>query len=325
MVYIITISFIFIVSIVTIVIEGGTIGGTIDFPSMFVIVSTISMILVASNSWRDFYRAFKIVVSKKNYPALQIAHSMNSVSLVIDSLLCSCGMIVFLCLAMVINFSGDTQSWGVILALGLLTIFYTGEILLILYPLKSILYKKLSFLKKSPVQEIFVFSSIPFKPILVFFIGLLVLFLLLTIEHTFVFSDFSIRVLSFVPFIIFFLLGSSYLFLFPSKLFLPYLTALRIAFKTSSSETLQQLSESRRALNFVILVRFALSFFGGVLITINILGSLGSAVDIPLRFPIPLLLIAVSFLSALFLVIVRSRIDKTVSFRIYGGQEVPTC
>ena len=178
MVYIITISFIFIVSIVTIVIEGGTIGGTIDFPSMFVIVSTISMILFASNSWRDFFRAFKIVVSKKNYPALQIAHSMNSVSLVIDSLLCSCGMIVFLCLAMVINFSGDTQSWGVILALGLLTIFYTGEILLILYPLKSILYKKLSFLKKSPVQEIFVFSSIPFKPILVFFIGLLVLFLL---------------------------------------------------------------------------------------------------------------------------------------------------
>ena len=317
--YIISIAFILIASIATITLGGGSIGGTIDIPSMFVMLSTIFTVLIAANSVKDFFRGLKIAVSKKDFSALQIAQSLNAVSLVIQSLLCICGMIAFLCLAMIINLSDEKSVLGVLIALGLLTLFYTGEILLILLPVKSLLYRKLSSCKKSPSQESFVFAKLPFKPFITFAIGMVMLFFLLTLGHTFVLSDFSPQLISQIPLMVVFLLGSSYLFLVPAKLFVPFLNALKIGIKTKSSENLQSLSEARRALNFVILVRFALAFCGAVLFSVNVFGSLEDASAVPLKFPIPLILIALSFCSALFLLPIRARIEKAVNFRIYAG------
>ena len=320
MTYIISIAFIFIASIATITLGGGSIGGTIDIPSMFVMLSTIFTVLIAANSVKDFFRGLKIAVSKKDFSALQIAQSLNAVSLVIQSLLCICGMIAFLCLAMIINLSDEKSVLGVLIALGLLTLFYTGEILLILLPVKSLLYRKLSSCKKSPSQKSFVFAKLPFKPFITFAIGMVMLFFLLTLGHTFVLSDFSPQLISQIPLMVVFLLGSSYLFLVPAKLFVPFLNALKIGFKTKSSENLQSLSEARRALNFVILVRFALAFCGAVLFSVNVFGSLEDASAVPLKFPIPLILIALSFCSALFLLTIRARIEKAVNFKFYGGE-----
>ena len=318
--YIISIAFILIASIATITLGGGSIGGTIDIPSMFVMLSTIFTVLIAANSVKDFFRGLKIAASKKDFSALQIAQSLNAVSLVIQSLLCICGIIAFLCLAMIINLSDEKSVLGVLIALGLLTLFYTGEILLILLPVKSLLYRKLSSCKKSPSQESFVFAKLPFKPFITFAIGMVMLFFLLTLGHTFVLSDFSPQLISQIPLMVVFLLGSSYLFLVPAKLFVPFLNALKIGFKTKSSENLQSLSEARRALNFVILVRFALAFCGAVLFSVNVFGSLEDASAVPLKFPIPLILIALSFCSALFLLTIRARIEKAVNFKFYGGE-----
>ena len=319
MVYIITIAFIFVTSLVTIALCGGSIGGTIDIPSVFVVLATLFMVLIASSSVRDFFRALKIAASKKDFSALQIAQSLNSVSLVIQSLLCAVGMILCLCIAMLLSLADDKGSFGPVIALALLTIFYTGEILLILLPVKSVLYKKLSVLKKSPSQGAFVFSKLPAKPFLAFAVGVVVLFFLLTLGHTFVLSDYVEGLLSSVPAMILFLLLASYLFLVPSKLLFPYLSALKIGISARSPENIQSLSEARRAVNFVILVRFALSACAAVLLSVCTLNSLEDASVIPLRFGIPLLLIAVSFLSALFLLPIRAKIDKTVSFRFYGS------
>lgn len=318
--YIISIAFILIASIATITLGGGSIGGTIDIPSMFVMLSTIFTVPIAANSVKDFFRGLKIAVSKKDFSALQIAQSLNAVSLVIQSLLCICGMIAFLCLAMIINLSDEKSVLGVLIALGLLTLFYTGEILLILLPVKSLLYKRLSSCKKSPSQENFIFAKLPFKPFIAFAVGMVVLFSLLTLGHTFVFSDFSPQMISQIPLMVVFLLGSSYLFLVPAKLFVPFLNALKIGIKTKSSENLQVLSEARRALTFVILVRFALAFCGAVLFSVNTLGTLEDASAVPLKFPIPLILIALSFCSALLLLVIRARIEKAVNFRFYGGE-----
>lgn len=318
--YITSIAFILIASIATITLGGGSIGGTIDIPSMFVMLSTIFTVLIAANSVKDFFRGLKIAVSKKDFSALQIAQSLNAVSLVIQSLLCICGMIAFLCLAMIINLSDEKSVLGVLIALGLLTLFYTGEILLILLPVKSLLYKRLSSCKKSPSQENFIFAKLPFKPFIAFAVGMVVLFSLLTLGHTFVFSDFSPQMISQIPLMVVFLLGSSYLFLVPAKLFVPFLNALKIGIKTKSSENLQVLSEARRALTFVILVRFALAFCGAVLFSVNALGTLEDASAVPLKFPIPLILIALSFCSALLLLVIRARIEKAVNFRFYGGE-----
>ena len=125
--YIISIAFILIASIATITLGGGSIGGTIDIPSMFVMLSTIFTVLIAANSVKDFFRGLKIAVSKKDFSALQIAQSLNAVSLVIQSLLCICGMIAFLCLAMIINLSDEKSVLGVLIALGLLTLFTPGR------------------------------------------------------------------------------------------------------------------------------------------------------------------------------------------------------
>lgn len=323
--YIISITFIFVTSMVTIRLGGGSIGGTIDIPSVFVMLSTIFTVLVASSSVKDFFRGLKIVVSRKEVPALQVAQSLNAVSLVVQSLLCVCGMICFLCLAMILAFWGDTGSWGVVIALGLLTLFYTGEILLILLPVKYLLYRLLSSCKKSPCQESFVFAKLPLKPFITFAVGITVLFFLLTLEHTFVLSDFSPWLISKIPAMVFFLLGSSYLFLVPSKLFVPFLHALRIGCRVKSFENLQTLSEARRALNFVILVRFALAFCGAVLVSVVSLNSLEDAEEARNMFSIGLVLVSLSFCSVLLLLPVRARIEKTINFRLYGGQEVPTC
>lgn len=320
MTYIISIAFIFIASIATITLGGGSIGGTIDIPSMFVMLSTIFTVLIAANSVKDFFRGLKIAVSKKDFSALQIAQSLNAVSLVIQSLLCACGMIDFLCLAMILAFWGDTGSWGVVIALGLLTLFYTGEILLILLPVKSLLYKRLSSCKKSSSQENFVFAKLPFKLFVAFAVGMVVLFFLLTLGHTFVLSDFSPQMISQIPLMLVFLLGSSYIILVPSKLFVPFLNALKIGFKTKSSENLQSLSEARRALNFVILVRFALAFCGAVLVAVVSLNSFEDADEARFMFSVSLILVSLSFLSALFLLTIRARIEKAVNFKFYGGE-----
>lgn len=325
MAYIISFAFILVASIATIVIGGtsigGTsIGGTIDIPSAFVVLSTIFTVLIATSSVKDFFRGLKIAVSKKDFSALQIAQSLNAVSLVIQSLLCACGMIAFLCAAMIVNFWNDTGSWGVFIALGLLTLFYTGEILLILLPVKSLLYKKLASCKKSPSQEKFIFAKLPAKPFVAFAVGIAVLFSFFALIRILVLTDFSPRLISLVPAILIFLLGSSYLFLVPAKLFVPLLNALKIGIKTKSSENLQVLSEARRALTFVILVRFALAFCGAVLFSVNALGTLEDASAVPLKFPIPLILIALSFCFALLLLVIRARIEKAVNFRFYGGE-----
>ena len=62
MIYILTIAFIFIMSFATLVLCGGTVGGTIDIPSVFVVLAAVFTVLIASNSVRDFFRAlnFKI-------------------------------------------------------------------------------------------------------------------------------------------------------------------------------------------------------------------------------------------------------------------------
>lgn len=318
--YIISIAFILIASIATITLGGGSIGGTIDIPSMFVMLSTIFTVLIAANSVKDFFRGLKIAVSKKDFSALQIAQSLNAVSLVIQSLLCACGMIDFLCLAMIINLSDEKSVLGVLIALGLLTLFYTGEILLILLPVKSLLSKKLSSCKKSPTQECFVFAKLPFKPFIAFAIGITVLFFLLTLGHTFVLSDFPPELISHIPFMLIFLFGSSYIILVPSKLFVPFLNALKIGFKTKSSENLQSLSEARRALNFVILVRFALAFCGAVLVAVVSLNSFEDADEARFMFSVSLILVSLSFLSALFLLTIRARIEKAVNFKFYGGE-----
>ena len=325
MVYIFTIAFILITSTATLAFCGGTIGCMIDIPSMFVMLATIFTVLLASNSVRDFFRALKIAASKKDFPALQIAQSLTALSLVIQSLLCVAGMILCLCIAMLLSLIENTSVFGPIIALALLTIFYTGEILLILLPVKSVLYKKLSALKKIPSQERFAFSKLPARPIIAFLAGLAVLFFLLTIGHTFVLSDYVDGLLSSLPAMILFLLLASYFFLIPSKLFFPYLLALKIGVSTHSSENIQNLSEARRAVNFVILVRFALSACAAILLSVCTLNSLEDASVIPLRFGIPLLLIALSFLSVLFLLLVRARIEKVVNFRIYGNSEEESC
>ena len=317
MAYIISFAFILVASIATIVIGGTSIGGTIDIPSAFVVLSTIFTVLIAASSVKDFFRGLKIAVSKKDFSALQIAQSLNAVSLVIQSFLCACGMIAFLCAAMIVNFWNDTGSWGVFIALGLLTLFYTGEILLILLSVKSLLYKKLASCKKSPSQEKFVFAKLPAKPFVAFAVGIAVLFSFLALIRILVLTDFSLRLFSLLPAILIFLLGSSYLFLFAAKLFVPYLNALKIGFKTKSSENLQSLSEARRALNFVILVRFALAFCGAALISVV---SFDSFEDLPFRFSLSLVLVALSFLSALLFLPIRARIEKAVNFRIYGGE-----
>ncbi|MBQ9205946.1 MAG: hypothetical protein IJ158_04460 [Treponema sp.] len=318
MIYTIPILFIFISSIITVIVTGGTIGGTIDIPSFFVMFTTLFTMLIASNSVKDFFRALKIVVSKKDYSALQIAQSLNAVSLVITSVVVVCGMIACLSIAMLLAFLDDTPRFGPVVALGLLTLFYMGEMLLILIPVKSILYKKLSAFKRSPTNDAFVFSKIPAKPYISFVAGLIVLFLLLSIQSTFLLSDYPPRLLSFVPAMLLFLVAASILLLVPAKLFRAYLTALKLSILPSASEQIAQLAEARRAVNFVILIRFALAACGGVLLMIGTLNRLDDVSQIPFEFSIPLLLAAVSFLSALFLLIVRARIEKAVNFRLYG-------
>lgn len=318
MIYIFTIGFIFITSLATLALCGGSVGGTIDIPSMFVILASLFTVLIASNSVRDFFRSLKIASSKKDFSALHIAQSLTAVSLVIQSLLCAAGMILCLCIAMLLSLSDDKSSFGPVIALALLTIFYTGEILLVLLPVKSVLYKKLSAFKKTPSQKSFVFSKIPCKPIVAFAVGIVVLFFLLTLGHTFVLSDYVDGLLSSVPAMILFFLLSSYLFLLAAKLFFPYISALKNGISTHSSENIQNLSEAKRAVNFVILVRFTLSACAAVLLTVCTLNSLSDKSLLPFRFGIPLIFLALSFLSALFLLPVRARIEKAVNFRVYG-------
>ena len=319
MTYIISIGFLFASSMIALGIKGGHFLWTIDIPSLFVVLITALTVLVGSNSVMDFLNGIKMAASKKSFPPLQLARSIRAFSLVIQSALCACFMMVFLCIAMILFLWEEKYRMAPILALGLISILYTGELLIILLSATSVLRKKLTAFGESPSETAVTLPKLPGKPYLVFIAGIPLLFCALSIGDIFLMTDYPSDLIKLVPFMLLFLYGASYILLFAGKLFQTYFKALGIGCRTSCSDGIRQLEDYTHAVDFVIAIRLALGFCAAVLIAHIILGTLESTDDISFLFSIPIVLIGLSFLSVLLLLPLRCRLCKLIDFRRYGG------
>ncbi len=319
MTFIISIGFILIAHCIAPLVKGGNILWTIDIPSFFVMLITTFTVLIGSDSAMDFLKGIRMAVSKKSFLPLQLARSISAISLVIQSVLCACFMMVFLCIALILLLWEGKYRMGPILALGLVSILYAGEMLIILLSAKSVLRKKLSAFGGSPSDENVTMSKLPGKPYLVFAIGIPLLFLALSIDDIFLLSDYPATLVKLIPFMLLFLYGASYILLLAGKLLKTYFKALSIGCGTSCNDTRKQLEDYAHAVNFVIATRLALSFCAAVLISLITLGTLERGEELPFLLSIPVVLIGLTFLSVLFLFPLRCRIKKLIDFRCYGG------
>ncbi len=319
MTYIISIGFLFASSMIALGIKGRHFLWTIDIPSFFVMLIMALTVLVGSNSIMDFLNGTKMAVAKRSFPPLQIARSISAVSLVIQSALSACFMMVFFCIAMILSLWEEKYRMGPILALGLVSMLYTGELLIILLSAKSVLRKKLSAFGESPSEAAVTLPKLPGKPYLVFIAGIPLLFGALSIGGIFLLSDYPAKLIKLVPFMLLFLCCASYILLFAGKLFQTYFKALALGCRTSCSDERKQIEDYIQAIDFAIAVRLALGFCAAVLISLITMGTLENADDISFLFSIPIVLIGLSFLSILLLLPLRCRLCKLIDFRRYGG------
>ena len=311
MVFVVTLVFLFAGTTAFLLASGGTFGGAIDIPSMFVVVTTIFMSLVGGGCVRDFFRALKIAASKKEFPPRHLTRAESAVNLVMHSLLASCGMVLFMCATMLLSLWADKSSFGPVLALGLLTVLYTAEVITVLLPVKSILHKKIS---KSAVHEhsesLSSMRNIPLVPVLSFLIGITIFFFLISIQDTFLLSNYPEELMEIVPLVLLGLVLSSYVFLFAGKMLGSFFRALGIGLCLKNSATKNEIEEASRAINFAITIRIILACAFAVIRIICVFSTVESREDLPFEFSVPLIFIATAFFSALFLLPIRTRIEK---------------
>ena len=314
MVYVLSIAFIFIATFCALVANHLTLAAFIDVPSFLTVLITACMVLAGSGSARDFLRGLRLAVSKKECEAGLARRSVLAVSLVIQALLCASLMMAFLCAAMLLTLWEQKGEWGVKMALGLLSVYGSAVVALVLLPVRARLQKKAGQSVPdggaSDVASIFVSVREPFLPYISFAVGMFVLFLLLAVTKTLLLSDFPMELLQTVPKLVAFLLGSSYVFLFASGLFKAFFCALKLAAKKDVHAEAADLEAACRAVNAVILVRFALAVAGAVFLVVKVLFNMEEGGNPALALSVPLVLVSLAFLSALFLLPVRSRIQR---------------
>lgn len=346
--YIFSIIFIIVVQYAVLFITNATIGGFIDFPSLFVVVITFFTVLLASDSMKVFFSGLKSSVSKKESSALKLAESERAVSLAIYSLLLSALMVVFLCLAGVFCRLKDKGSIGILMALGLLTILYVSEILIILLPVKMSFTKKLSDCKtdslgegalgvegtccKSDFTGVESMSNIestlcarPLKLLITLIAGFTLLFLLLHFTRAFSFLEFQMVVLKRIALFFPILIVCSYIFLCPLKFFKPFITALRLVFFNKNPDfyktqiSLEKLKQSELSLTYLMVFRLVFSFFLASLFAVAEMMNFSEAFDFEVNFSLPLLFVAFASFSNLFLLVIRSKLQKIKNYRLFGG------
>lgn len=313
MLYVVLCFSLLVFNVALIAVFGGTIGGMIDVPSVFVVASTFFMVLLSSGGLRDFFVGLRIAVSKKEYPALQIARSETAVSLVMQAVPASAGMVLFLCLSMLLSIWKDTGSFGPVMALALLSLFYSGELVFFLLFVKNSLKRKKSLCRKErlPNREI-VLSKVPCIPYVSFVCFFPVLFFLLSIEDTFLLSNYMDSLSERIPLLCVFVVFLPYIALLLGRSFVPYMNALSCGFKRRNSLSPAKLSEARAALNFAMLVRFSGTSSAAILMAIGTLSTLESAEQAFVSFSYPLFLLSIPFALSLLHLPLRARIENAL-------------
>lgn len=318
MAILIPIGLIMVSSVVLLISFGGTVGGTIDIPSLFVMLVTVFEGLAAGGLVRDFFRGLKISASKKNFSALETANSLAAVNLVMRMVLVSALATTFLCLAMLLSIWDDKGAWGKVLALGLITLLYSAETEIVLVCVRAKIQKKLAAFKTSVSGEKSVeISKIPLLPVISFLAGGIALFLLLSIGRTFVLADFMPGTLGKLPLMLVLLILGSYILMIPSRSLIPFFRALKFAVLPKTEETPARFSQGRKAVFQAIFLRTALSFFGAVILAVCALNSVENPDEAAHAFSIPLILLFAPFLSAIFLLPISARIEKAMNSKLY--------
>ncbi len=348
MFYIVSLLFLLFSTVVLLFCGHATLGGLLDIPSLFVVVITFFTVLLASDSVKAFFSGLKISASRKQSSALKVAESGRAVSLVIHAILLSALTVVFLCLAGVFCRLKDKDTIGILMALGLLTILYASEILVILLPVKMSLKRKLTGCKPalageetlraegtccksdsagegSLSQKKSAFRARPLKLLVSFISGFALLYLLLHFTRTFSLLEFQGIVLKRIALFFPVLIAASYIFLCPLKFFKPFITALKLVFfnkkpdfyKTQGS--LEELKQSELSLTYLMVFRLVFSFFLASLFAVVEMMDFSEAFDLEVKFSLPLLFVAFAGFSDLFLLVVRTKIKRIQNYRIYGG------
>ena len=320
MTYIISIGFLIVLFFGGIITNKLTVGGFVDVPSAFVVAITIFTALIATNSIRDFFRALKVAISKKEYAAFQISNSITAVTLVIHSLFAVAGFFLFVNGSILISLWDSKSEWGVYMALALLTLFYAGEIIIVLIPVKYLLQKKLFTKKRSlELKKQYNFSKIPCLFFIIFLLGFAFLFLLLTATNIFVVTNYPLEIANSLIKMYIFLVVTSYIILFSAKLFIAYFRAIKICVTGKCNESLLQLTESKNAVLLTIILRFLFAVIGAVFLFIRILSNIENAQEAQFQFCCLLFLIALSFFNALYLLLIHARIEKCITFKLYSA------
>lgn len=291
---------------------------TVDIPSILVVFFACIFVLVASNSVRHFFRGLFMVVSKKSAPPIETAYSFVAVSLVIRALLFLSALFATVSLFLFLVMQDQLARIGPVLALGICTLLYAGEISFMLVPVRAILKKRIVPMQVGGNLEPYEFSKIPAKPYLVIAIGIpvLVIFAIFAVGASSVtfFEEFWGNILWMEMFVIL----SPYIILIPSGQLGAYFHAIMIGFRRKDKSSSDVLLKSHGALETVLYLRCLLAISGAALLIIIALGSLESRDDIPRKFSAPLLLLMVSFINTLFLLPLIARVEKLIAYRTYG-------
>ena len=293
-----------------------------DIPSLILIFATIMFTLFGTGSIKDFFRAFKISFSKKDFTSLEIADSYLALNTVIKSVIYSSVFILFFCSSIIVAVFYNHSVWGPVMALGLCSIMYACIFCIILMPFKINLGKKLLGLNKTNIaNNDFLLSKVPFLPyiFLIIFTALILLdFKLVSNSTEYILFDLINGFFKTMIFIAVITIVFSYLLLIPIGFFKSYFCALRFGCLRKIELNSGELITYKKAMDYIIPIRFTGSVIISVFVIILTLGDLSGETNLMLRFSVSLASIAFSSFSAVYLTVIKMRIEKALDFFMYN-------
>lgn len=124
---------------------GTTLAWFVDLPSFLMFLIVIIPVLIGSGLLKDFGRAFKIGVSKKEtFPLVQMKNAVCAVKLVIKTLLATAGFLSATAIVLILGNMTDLAKLGPNLSVVCMSFSYAFFFVLILLPLKARIEKKIN-------------------------------------------------------------------------------------------------------------------------------------------------------------------------------------
>lgn len=293
-------------------ISGISIGGFTDVPGLLVVTVTGFAALISSGLVKDFFSSFRTGKIKKNeYTQAQLKRMNMAISLVMKSLLVASAAVSFMSTVLILNQLDDHSTWGMNVAVSLLSFYYSCCVIIFLLPLQSRIQRKMNTAESVENSASKVVHGISFVNFFIPIIGIILVYYLLftpmmTLNYN-VLSNYLILVCIFFFFITA-ILSSIELAL--SASLKSFFFALRISFSSKKDFSANKIKDAEIAVSVALKSWLAFSGFLSILTAIVALCDLSDHSEIPLRFSIPLGILFGGCLASLVLLAIKAKIEK---------------